>query len=73
MFSSRKLERATYDAVAFRFLAANDHPDHHSIAAFRKYSLCGCWPQSMQIGMLDVRLNARIRITVSVSAAISEG
>jgi transposase len=73
VFSSRKLERATYDAVAFRFFAANDHPDHHTIAAFRKYSLCGCWPQSMQIGMLDVRLNARIRITVSVSAAISEG
>src|SRR5271156_3253502 len=26
-FSSRKLERATYDSVAFRFIAANDHPD----------------------------------------------
>ena len=29
VFSSRKLERATYDSVAFRFIAANDHPDHH--------------------------------------------
>jgi transposase len=28
VFSSRKLERATYDSVAFRFLAANEHPDH---------------------------------------------
>ena len=28
VFSSRKLERATYDSVAFRFIAANDHPDH---------------------------------------------
>ncbi len=26
VFSSRKLERATYDSVAFRFIAANDHP-----------------------------------------------
>ena len=36
VFSSRKLERATYDSVAFRFIAANDHPDHDTIAAFRK-------------------------------------
>ena len=33
---SRKLERATYDSVAFRFIAANDHPDHDTIAAFRR-------------------------------------
>src|ERR671910_48491 len=36
VFSSRKLERATYDSVAFRFIAANQHPDHDSIAAFRR-------------------------------------
>ena len=36
VFSSRKLERATYDSVAFRFIAANDHPDHDTIAAFRR-------------------------------------
>src|SRR5260221_8031030 len=35
IFSSRKLERATYDSVAFRFIAANDHPDHDTIATFR--------------------------------------
>ena len=34
--SSRKLERATYDSVAFRFIAANDHPDHDTIATFRR-------------------------------------
>jgi Transposase domain (DUF772) len=28
VFSSRKLERTTYDSVAFRFIAANDQPDH---------------------------------------------
>jgi len=36
VFSSRKLERATYDSVAFRFIAANDHPDHDTIASFRR-------------------------------------
>src|SRR3979409_2755781 len=36
VFSSRKLERATYDSVAFRFVAANQHPDHDTIASFRR-------------------------------------
>ena len=36
VFSSRRLERATYDSVAFRFVAANQHPDHDTIAAFRR-------------------------------------
>jgi transposase len=36
VFSSRKLERATYDSVAFRFIAANQHPDHDTIAVFRR-------------------------------------
>lgn len=35
-YSSRRIERATYDSVAFRFIAANTHPDHDTIAAFRK-------------------------------------
>src|SRR6188508_1452778 len=36
VFSSRKLERASYDSVAFRFVAANQHPDHDTLAAFRR-------------------------------------
>jgi transposase len=36
IFSSRKLERSTYDSVAFRYIAANTHPDHDTIATFRK-------------------------------------
>ena len=36
VFSSRAIERATYDSVAFRYLAGNEHPDHDTIAAFRK-------------------------------------
>ena len=34
-FSSRKLEKATYDSIAYRFLCANTHPDHDTIASFR--------------------------------------
>jgi hypothetical protein len=36
VFSSRKLEQATYDSVAFRFIAANEHPDHDTVAVFRR-------------------------------------
>jgi len=35
-FSSRKIERATYDSVAFRYIAANTHPDHDTLATFRR-------------------------------------
>ena len=36
LFSSRKLERATYDSVAFRYIAKGSHPDHDTIATFRR-------------------------------------
>lgn len=36
VFSSRRLERATYDSIAFRYLAANTHPDHDTLASFRR-------------------------------------
>jgi len=36
VFSSRKLETATFDSVAFRYICANTHPDHDTIATFRK-------------------------------------
>ena len=34
--SSRKIEQATYDNVAFRYLSADQHPDHDTLAAFRQ-------------------------------------
>lgn len=49
VFSSRKLERATYDSVAFRYIAANDHPDHDTIATFRKRFLSELTPLFVQI------------------------
>ena len=49
VFSSRKLERATYDSVAFRYISANDHPDHDTIATFRKRFLSELTPLFVQI------------------------
>lgn len=61
VFSSRKLERASYDSVAFRFIAANDHPDHDTIAAFRRRFLreiealfVGVLVLGREIGMLQL-------------------
>ena len=36
VFSSRKIERATHDSLPFRFVAGGLHPDHDTIANFRK-------------------------------------
>ena len=36
VFSSRRIELATYDSVAFRYLACNRHPDHDTLATFRR-------------------------------------
>ena len=35
-YSNRKIERATYDSLAFRFIAANSHPDHDTLSSFRR-------------------------------------
>ncbi|HMF75754.1 MAG TPA: IS1182 family transposase [Bryobacteraceae bacterium] len=39
VMSSRRMERASYDDVAFRYLCADQHPDHDTIAAFRQQHL----------------------------------
>jgi transposase len=36
VFSSRKIEKATYENLGFRFVASDFHPDHDTIAHFRK-------------------------------------
>lgn len=36
VFSSRKIKRATDDLAAFRFIAAGSHPDHDTLATFRR-------------------------------------
>ena len=48
--SSRKIERATYDSVAFRYIAANTHPDHDTLAAFRRR--CGAQFEQLFVQVL---------------------
>ena len=36
VFASRRIEAATHDSVAFRYIASNQHPDHDSLCTFRK-------------------------------------
>lgn len=54
VFSSRKLENATYDSVAFRFCAANEHPDHDTLNTFRKRFL-----KEIEVLMVQVLMIAR--------------
>lgn len=49
VFSSRKMERATYDSAVFRYIAANDHPCHDTIATCRKRFLPELSPLFVQI------------------------
>jgi transposase len=39
VFSSRKIEQATYEVIPFRYIAGDMHPDHATIAHFRKENL----------------------------------
>lgn len=50
--SSRAIERATYEEVAFRYLSGDQHPDHDTIAEFRQrhlQSLAGLFTQALQL------------------------
>lgn len=57
VFSSRQLERSTYDSVAFRFIAANEHPDHDTIATFRRRFLPQLSTLFVQILQIAHQLN----------------
>jgi len=52
VFSSRKIERATYESLAFRFLAGGLHPDHDTLAHFRKTFLTEIQELFVQILLL---------------------
>lgn len=36
VYSSRRIEAATHDSIAFRYIAANEQPDHDSLCSFRR-------------------------------------
>jgi transposase len=51
-FSSRKIQAKTFEDVAFRFLSADEHPDHSTLAEFRKrhlQALAGLFTQALQL------------------------
>lgn len=56
-FSSRKIEAATYDSVATRYVAANDHPDHDTICTFRRRFLEPLEELFVQILLIATEMN----------------
>ena len=54
IFSSRRIERASYRDIGVRFIAANMHPDHDTIAVFRRTNTA-----AIEAGFLQVLLLAR--------------
>ena len=39
VMSSRRIERASHDDIAFRYLCADQHPDHDTISGIRRLHL----------------------------------
>jgi transposase len=52
VFSSRKIEKATYESIPFRFIASGLHPDHDTVANFRKVFLAEIQELFVQILLL---------------------
>ena len=66
IFSSRRIERATYRDIAVRFVAANLHPDHDTIAIFRRTNKAAFEAAFLQI-LLLARETGLLRLgTVSI-------
>ena len=67
-FSSRQIERATYENVAVRLLCADRHPDHDSICTFRRTN--GALLQSRFEQVLAMAAQMRVLNVGQVSLAI---
>lgn len=66
IFSSRRIERATYRDIAVRFIAANLHPDHDTIALFRRTNTAAIEAAFLQV-LLLARESGLLRLgTVSI-------
>ena len=84
VFSSRKIEKATYESIPFRYIAGGLHPDHATIAAFRKTFLAAITELFVQVlliaqeaGVLrlgDISLDgSKVHADASKSHAVSYG
>ena len=56
IFSSRRIERATYRDIGVRFVAANAHPDHDTIATFRRENFVAVSESFLQVLLLAKEL-----------------
>ncbi|MFB3106626.1 MAG: transposase [Pseudomonadales bacterium] len=66
VFGSRRIERATYRDIGFRFLTADLHPDHDTIAKFRRENLAVFSECFLQVLLLAKELKLLKVGTVSV-------
>ena len=82
VFSSRKIERVTYEALPFRYIAGDMHPDHDTIAHFRRQNLAELKELFVQVLLIaqemghlqlgDVSLDgSKIHADASKSKAVS--
>jgi transposase len=65
VFSSREIERATHESIPFRFIAGNHHPDHDTIAAFRRRFLVEI--QALFVQVLERAIAAKILVIEDIS------
>ena len=56
IFSSRRIERASYRDIGVRFVAANRHPDHDTIATFRRENFAAVSESFLQVLLLAKEL-----------------
>ena len=73
VFSSRKLEQATHDSVAFRYITGDEHPDHATIASFRKRFLAELQGLFKQILVLAMTLGVMRLGRVSLDGTKVQG
>lgn len=57
IFSSRRIERATHRDIGVRFVAANSHPDHDTIATFRRENFAAIAKCFLEVLLLARELN----------------
>ena len=66
LFSSRRIERATYRDVGVRFVAANLHPDHDTVASFRRANRAAIEAAFLQVLLLAREIGLLRLGTVSI-------
>ena len=66
VFSSRKIEKATYESIPFRFLSGHLHPDHDTIATFRRRFLAQIQGLFVQVLLWAVEAEVLTLVDISI-------